>query len=143
MMVCKKCKKVKIDNKWIPSTNLRRKVTFTLCIDCSKSLKQNVQGVLLIDSEFFAANDVQAVTLIKAEEKRSRDKNIFSRIVEIQKGTAPVTIKTTDSQLAIQIGKQFKRQFKGELAISKNPKTGVTVRWSAVPETATPVKAAV
>lgn len=130
MLVCKKCKAVKIEDKWIPSTNLRRNVTFTLCPDCTQELKQTSHGVVMLDGIFFRQNTTQSMELIKTEEMRARKTNVYARVVQISKGTNPITIKTTNSQLAIQIGKQFKRQFKGDLQINENPKTGVTVRWT-------------
>jgi NMD protein affecting ribosome stability and mRNA decay len=133
MLVCKKCKAVKIDNKWIPSTNLRRKVTFTLCPTCTTEIKQTSNGILMIDGVFFKNNADQSLQLIQSEENKARKENVYSRIVQIQKNIDPVVIKTTNSNLAIQIGRSFKRQFKGELDISENRRTGVTVKWSSEP----------
>ncbi len=140
MLVCKKCKAVKIEDKWIPSNNLRRNVNYTLCPNCSQELKQTSNGTLLIDGAFFNDNTEQSLQLIKTEEMRARKNNVYSRIVQIVKNRVPVLVKTTNSQLAIQIGKQFKRQFKGQLDISTSKKNGVMVRWSYEQETAKPAK---
>jgi NMD protein affecting ribosome stability and mRNA decay len=140
MLVCKKCKAVKIEDKWIPSSNLRRNVNYTLCPNCSQELKQTIHGTLLIDGTFFNSNPEQALQVIKSEEMRARKNNVYSRIVQIVKNRVPVLVKTTNSQLAIQIGKQFKRQFKGQLDISTSKKNGVMVRWSSEAETAEAVK---
>src|SRR5437867_406166 len=128
MMVCKKCKSTKLEGKWIPTHHLRGKVIYTLCPTCSTEVKQVSQGMLLIDGNFFRQNTRQAMQLIQAEERRARMENVYSRIVLINQERNPIMIKTTNSKLAIQLGKQFKRMFHGELDITQN-RRGVMVRW--------------
>ena len=128
MMVCKKCKSTKLEGKWIPTHHLRGKIIYTLCPTCSNEVKQVAQGMLLIDGKFFKDNNRQSMLLIQTEEKRARTENVYSRIVQINQERNPILIKTTNSKLAIQIGKQFKRMFRGTLDISQN-RNGVMVRW--------------
>lgn len=128
MMVCKKCKATKLEGKWIPTHHLRGKVIYTLCPTCSTEVKQVSQGMLLLDGNFFRQNSRQSMQLIQTEERKARMENVYSRIVQINQERNPIIIKTTNSKLAIQLGKQFKRMFHGELDITQN-RHGVMVRW--------------
>src|SRR5690349_5113548 len=101
MLVCKKCKTTKLDGKWIPTHNVRKNVTYTLCPTCADEVKQVVQGTLLIDGLFFQQHSRQSLQLIQTEERRARNQNVYSRVVQIQRNRNPVIIKTTNSLLAI------------------------------------------
>ena len=141
MMVCKKCKSTKLEGKWIPTHHMRGKVIYTLCPTCSTEVKQVSQGLLLLDGLFFRKNSRQSMLLVQTEERRARMENVYSRIVTINQEKNPIAIKTTNSKLAIQIGKQFKRMFHGRLDITQSRK-GVLVRWYHDNGTAEPKSAA-
>lgn len=129
MLVCKRCKNTKLDGKWIPTLNIRKNVTYTLCPSCSTEVKQVSRGTLIIENNFFQQNNEQALNLIRSEEKRARSNNVYSRVVLIKPNRKNVIIKTTNSLLAIQIGKQFKRLYSGKLDISRDSRNRTRVQW--------------
>ncbi|MCX7919733.1 MAG: hypothetical protein N3A72_09060 [bacterium] len=137
MKVCKKCKATLINNKWIPTKNLRKRVTYTLCPTCAKETKEVGNSVVLLDAKFFKQNEKASMQLLHEVEKRIRSTNFYSRILLVNPKQNPILIKTSHPSLAIQIGKQFHKTFHGKLIISQNGQKGVLVRWinSFVPQT--------
>ncbi|MDI6784958.1 MAG: hypothetical protein QME64_12810, partial [bacterium] len=62
-------------------------------------------------------------------EKQIRENNVYSRIIVINQKQSPIIVKTNHPLLAIQIGKQFHRLYRGKLSISQTGHNGVLVRW--------------
>jgi hypothetical protein len=139
MKVCRKCKGTLINNKWIPTKNLRKRVIYTLCPTCAKDSKDNAtDSTVLLDANFFKQNEKQSMQLIHDVEKQSRATNYYSKIVLVNPKQSPILVKTSHPLLAIQIGKQFQKIFHGKLTITQNGHNGVLVRWIMQPFTAKP-----
>jgi hypothetical protein len=142
MKVCRKCKGTLINNKWIPTKNLRKRVIYTLCPTCAKDSKDNsTDSMVLIDANFFKQNERQSMQLIHDVEKQSRATNYYAKIILVNSRISPIQVKTSHPLLAIQIGKQFHKIFHGKLTITQNRNNGVLVRWIMQPFTAKPAAA--
>jgi hypothetical protein len=129
MKVCKKCKGTLINNKWIPTKNLRKRVIYTVCPTCAKDSKENVNSIVLLDADFFKQHEKQSMQLLYEVENQIRATNYYSRIIIVNQKQSPILVKTSHPLLAIQIGKQFHRIYHGKLSISQNGHKGVLVRW--------------
>jgi hypothetical protein len=142
MKVCKKCKSTLINNKWIPTKNLRKRVIYTLCPTCAKESRDNTsENMVLLDAAFFKQNEKKSMQLIHDVEKQTRNTNFYSKIILVNSRINPIQVKTSHPLLAIQIGKQFQRIFHGKLTITQNRNNGVLVRWMMQPFTPKPVTA--
>lgn len=70
--------------------------------------------------------------LIRREEQIELAKNHLSQILNIDHRGRKMTITTINQWLAIHLGKQFKKTFKGHLKIDRDPfsKEEAVVQWS-------------
>lgn len=142
MKVCKKCKSTLINNKWIPTKNLRKRVIYTLCPTCAKESKENASdNVVLLDATFFKQNEKKSMQIIHEVEKQSRATNFYAKIILVNPKQSPILVRTSHPLLAIQIGKQFQKNFHGKLTITQNRNNGVMVRWILQPFATKPVSA--
>lgn len=130
MKVCRKCKSTLINNIWIPTKNIRKRVIYTVCPNCAiKEKNENADSVVLLDAQFFQQHEKQSMQLIHDVEKQVRSNNFYSKILFVNPKRSPILVKTSHPGLAIQIGKQFHRIYHGKLVISQNGHKGVLVRW--------------
>ncbi|MCX7919682.1 MAG: hypothetical protein N3A72_08800 [bacterium] len=145
MKVCKQCKAVLINQRWIPSKHLRN-VVYILCPTCKKEEKIKVQKSLIstvfLDGEFVKHHQKYSLALIYRIEKQVRKTETSSRIIEVNLNPAQngMVIKTNQPKLAIEIAKQFKRRYRGKIMFWSTGSGGVIVQWITPPGYANPVE---
>jgi len=94
-----------------------------------------VHGVVYLSGKILAEKPDEVRRLIRHEEQIELAKNHLSQILDIDHRGRKMTITTINQWLAIHLGKQFKKTFKGHLKIDRDPfsKEEAVVQWSQEP----------
>lgn len=126
LMVCRVCQNVYYDKKWFSKDRfykehpdkLKASKRFTVCPACERKRLMYPEGIVNLNGDFFRNHRQEVFNLIKAVEKRQQKNNPLDRLISIEdtkdRGS---TITTTKRELAVAIGKELKRAFKGDLKI--------------------------
>jgi len=144
MKICKNCYSLHDGKKWIINREKweaanERGVDKVLCEACRRVRDKIVYGIVHLEGPVLAEKRDEIMRMIKKEEKIESSHNHLSRILSIDSNTNTITITTINQWLAMHIGKQFKKTFKGVLEISRDPsgrrgrgtkgREEVVVRW--------------
>jgi len=143
MKVCRKCHAVHDGKKWIPNTEFKKEihdnVEYVLCEACKRKRDKIVHGIVYLEGQVLQDRKDEIQKMIKKEEEIESRHNHLSKILSIEQYKNKMTITTINQWMALQLGKQFKKMFKGKLEIFRDAssKRGrgskgreeVVVRW--------------
>lgn len=146
MRVCTHCKAIHDGRKWFYDGKLfsklieNKKAETTLCETCKRVRDRIICGIVYLEGDIIEKNRDEIMRMIKREEAIERSHNHLSRILDIIQDKNRIMIQTINQRLAIHIGKQMKKRFKGSsLEISggisghrsrgKDDREEVVVRW--------------
>jgi hypothetical protein len=124
MKVCSECQAVYDGRKWSASCPYPRqyppKTNHTLCTGCKRIRDKVALGRVYLEGEVIATRPDEILRMIRREEEIEHAHNYCSRILNISSDGQKMFIQTVNSLLAIHIGKQLKKAYKGRMHIYKN-----------------------
>ena len=143
MKICRRCHAFHNNKQWISNTELNEKaldnIEYVLCEACKRKRDKIVYGIVYLEGEVLQDRRDEVLKMIKREEDIESRHNHLSRILSIVQGEKQMTITTINQWMALQLGKQFKKTFKGKLEISRDAsgrrgrgakgREEVVVRW--------------
>ena len=144
MKICKSCYSLHDGKKWITNREKWEAANEggaekVLCEACRRVRDKIVHGIVYLEGPVLAERRDEIMRMIKKEEEIESSRNHLSRILSIDSNTNKIMITTINQWLAIHIGKQFKKTFKGMLEITRDPsgrrgrgtkgKEEVVVQW--------------
>jgi len=143
MKVCRKCHAIHDGKKWVPDAELDKvtnnNVEYVLCEACKRKRDKVVYGIVYLEGPVLQDRRDEILKMIKKEEDIESRHNHLSRILSIDQNKNQMTITTINQWMALQLGKQFKKTFKGKLEISRDAsgrrgrgtkgREEVVVRW--------------
>jgi hypothetical protein len=77
-------------------------------------------GTVYLKGEVLVSRPEEVLRMIRREEQIEQAHNHCSRILDIDSAGQKMTIQTVNSLLAIHIGKQLKKAYRGRMQIYKN-----------------------
>ena len=125
MLICRKCHSIHDGKKWISKDMYTEelkisKSDYVLCEACKRIRDKIVYGVLYVEGPILKENRDDILKMIRKEEKNEHRHNHLSRILSIEEGRNKMTITTINQWLALHLGKQFQRKYKGRLDIDRD-----------------------
>lgn len=90
-----------------------KKIKFVVCPACQMIKEKKYEGQVIIRN---VSQKKELLNLIKNTGERAFKRDVLDRIVKIKEGKE-IEVLTTENQLAVSIGKQVKRAFKGKMDI--------------------------
>lgn len=126
MKICRKCFSVNNGKKWVTNQEKWQQTKEAgadevLCEACRRIRDKIVYGIVYLEGPVLAERRDEIMRMLKREEEIEVSHNHLSRILAIEDNTTKVVITTINQWLAMHIGKQFKKTFKGRLKISRDP----------------------
>ncbi len=136
IVLCKECGAVYYYKGWhhrledYQKLSEDKRIKFTLCPACQMIKDKMYEGQVILKNVPINKKE-EILNLVKNVGQRAFQRDPLDRIIEIQEKNNNLEILTTENQLAVSIGKQIKRAFKGNLEI-KWPHQESTTRviWS-------------
>ena len=133
IIICPKCNAYYFYKSWhhkledYRHLSNEKRVKFVLCPACEMIKDGKYEGELILKNVDPNRKE-EMLKLIRNIGRKAYDSDPLDRIIEIQKIPSKFSkindfrILTTENQLAVRIGKQLKRTFKGELKIKYSHK---------------------
>lgn len=138
-IICPRCHSISNGKRWFRDEDLYQcvrdapEVRLVLCPGCQRLESNIYEGVVSLSSPLLRANHAQALHLIANVEDQERRQNPNNRVLAIEDHGDNLQVFTTTNFLAEQIGRAFRRSFKGNLQFKRSPGERFSrVRWSRV-----------
>lgn len=136
LIFCLGCGAVYYDKHWHTNKKYaailknQKAIKKELCPECKNAKNENFEGEILLKN--LSKEKEEILNLVRNIEKRAKKRDPEDRIIKIEDKGKTVRILTTENQLAVSIGKQIDRAFKGgELKIKWSEKDAlVRVIWT-------------
>jgi NMD protein affecting ribosome stability and mRNA decay len=135
IVMCKECGAVYYYKSWhhrledYPELSEEKRIKFTLCPACQMIKDKMYEGQVIL-KKVPTDKKEEILNLVKNVGERAYQRDPLDRIIKIQEQNGEVEILTTENQLAVSIGKQVKRAFKGDLEIKwSHQESTVRVIW--------------
>jgi len=135
IVLCKECGAVYYYKSWhhrledYQKLSEDKKIKFTLCPACQMIKDKMYEGQLILKN-LPPDKKEEILNLVKNVGQRAFKRDPLDRIIGIQEKNNQVEILTTENQLAVSIGKQIKRAFKGNLEIKwSHQESTVRIIW--------------
>jgi len=122
IIMCKNCDSVYYKKSWHhrledhKQFSEDKRIKFILCPACQMIKDKKYEGVVTLENLPQEKRE-EILNLVKNVGKRGFKNDPMDRIIEIKKPGEQIEIFTTENKLAVIIGKQIKRAFKGKLEI--------------------------
>jgi hypothetical protein len=123
VLICKSCQNVYFDKEWfnrdvfLKSHRFQGKTKYTTCPACVAIKLDSPEGIVQLSGDFLASHKQEVVNLVRGVENRQVKGNPLDRIISIKQDGGQLTITATKKELAVAIGKELRRAFKGSLKI--------------------------
>lgn len=143
LVVCSECRAVYFDKHWHTNPNMANVllaspgVEHAVCTECSWKRQSagktvNYEGEVLLQNIPDEETKLQILRLVRNVGKRALTRDPEDQIIRIEDKPGRVRVTTTENQLAVAIGKQVARAFKGgELQIKWSHEDGpARVVWT-------------
>jgi NMD protein affecting ribosome stability and mRNA decay len=135
VLMCQKCGAVYYYKSWhhrledYQKLSEDKRIKFVLCPACQMIKDKKYEGqVILRNAPENKKKEI--LRLVEHIGERAYQRDPMDRIIEIRDRDREVEVLTTENQLAISIGKQIKRAFKGNLDIQWSHQESTTrVVW--------------
>jgi len=137
LMLCSQCRAVYYYKSWhhrlenYQKLSEDKRIKFTLCPACQMIKDKKYEGLVSL-KEVSQDKKEEILKLVKNVGERAYQRDPIDRIIEIRDRNRDrdIEILTTENQLAVSIGKQIKRAFKGHLEIQwSHQESTVRVIW--------------
>jgi len=122
IVMCKECSAVYFHKNWhhnleeYQELSEDKPIKFVVCPACQMIKDKMFEGQLILKNTP-ADKKEEILKLVKNVGERAFKRDPLDRIISIQNKGGDIEILTTENQLAVSIGKQIKRAFKGDLEI--------------------------
>ncbi len=123
LLICQGCGNIYFDKEWFSKDNflkhhaLQGEIRYTNCPACKSTKSNSPTGIIKLSGNFLLVHKKEIINLIKSVERRLCKNNPLDRIIDVKENNGQAIITTTSKELAIAIGKDIKRAFKGDLKI--------------------------
>lgn len=136
IIICSDCKAVYSNKRWkhdpllFELDNPEIKLIFKLCPACQMMKNKTYEGIVVLKGISSAKKKEEILRLVKNIGQRAYQRDPLDRIIKIKDKKKEVEILTTENQLAVSIGKQIKKAFKGNLEINFSHREDIArVTW--------------
>ncbi len=123
ILICKSCQNIYYDKEWfnrdafLKHHAIKGKTRYTTCPACDRKRQNLPEGIIKLSGDFLFSHKANIINLLRGVENRQQKGNALDRIIDIKEDKEQLTVTTTKKELAIAIGKELKRAFKGDLKI--------------------------
>ncbi|HEY9869987.1 MAG TPA: BCAM0308 family protein [Candidatus Obscuribacterales bacterium] len=135
--VCTRCTAICHDKHWYIDPNKLKslardpEVRQVMCPGCERVEKRMYDGEVVLESDLLVTHRDACLALIKHTEGKAWHDNPLSRIATMHENGKRIELLTTTRWLAMRLGKQFYKSFKGNLEIKPSHREKfVRVYWS-------------
>lgn len=142
LMICSECDAIYYDKHWHTNKKYaavlrnQKGIKKELCAECkwqedAKKGIENFEGEVVLKNLPLSEQKTEILNLVRNVGKRAAKRDPEDRIIKIEDKGKTVRILTTENQLAVSIGKQIDRAFKGgKLEIKWSEKDSLArVEW--------------
>ena len=144
MTICRQCPSIHDGKKWYTDREQWEQLKElgsdeVLCIACKRIRDKAVYGIVYLEGPVLKERHDEIMRMIRHEEEIESQRNHLSHILSIEPAGEKMTITTINQWMAMHIGRQFKKAFKGRLEIARDSsarrgrgtkgKDEVVVRW--------------
>lgn len=119
---CPKCGAVYNGRRWIPKPDSRTvkkyvddKCNDETCPGCLRIERGQIEGIVTLKGGFLDRHEDEIWNVVNRVAKNKEQRNVSSRILDINKDDENTVIQTTDEHLAERVGKELQKAFKGNL----------------------------
>lgn len=122
MKECRQCHALHDGKKWIRdgAWEAKGERSVVLCEACKRKRDKIVHGIVYLYGPVLSEKKDEIMRMLKREEEIESRHNHLSQILEIKRGRNQMTVTTINQWLALHLGKQFKKTFKGSLKIDRD-----------------------
>jgi len=144
MKICQNCLAIHDGKKWMKNMEKKEKIgdrelKKVLCEACKRKRDKIVYGIVYLEGPVLKERRDEIMQMIKKEEEIESSHNHLSQVLSIDADEDKMTITTINQWLALHLGKQFQKTFKGRLDIERDTsgrrgrgtkgREEVVVRW--------------
>lgn len=144
MKICRSSFSIHDGKKWVTDEKKWHGLKDTgtdlvICEACRRVRDKVVHGIVYLQGGVISERRDEIIRMVRREEQIEASRNHLSRILALQPNGDKMTITTINQWLAIHIGKQFKKAFKGRMEIARDSsgrrgrgtkgREEVVVRW--------------
>jgi NMD protein affecting ribosome stability and mRNA decay len=127
---CPECGAVYIDGRW-SWASAPAEAHEALCPACHRVRDHYPAGYVTLTGEFFAGHRDEILHLARNREAKEKAEHPLERIIGVEDVDQGVTITTTDTHLARDIGEAVHAAYKGELEYHYNKEENLLrVHWA-------------
>ena len=125
MKVCKVCHAVCPEKHWHYDEKLyeayhdAKGVENVLCEGCHRIKVKDYSGTVYIEGDIIKQNKAELLRVIRNEEKMDMKTHYLARIFDVVDEKDRLVVHTLNQRLALNIGMQLKKTYKGKLHILK------------------------
>jgi NMD protein affecting ribosome stability and mRNA decay len=138
VLICPKCKAVYKNKSWHHKEKYSNKEIKEMggakpykCPVCTIKENNLCEGFIILKN-IPTNKEKDVLALVKNIAERAEKTDVLDRIIKLKKNKEGIKIETTENQLAVKLGKQIKRAFKGKLDIHWAETEGpARVFWTA------------
>ena len=122
MKVCRKCHAIHDGKKWVreDAGDLKGNEKIVLCEACKRKRDKIVHGIVYLSGPVLSEKKDEVMNMLRNEQEREISHNHLSQILNIEYNKDQMTITTINQWLALHLGKQFKKNYKGSLQIDRD-----------------------
>jgi hypothetical protein len=122
MKVCRKCHATHDGKKWVREeiSDTKGNEKIVLCEACKRKRDKIVHGIVYLSGPVLNEKKDDVIKMVLKEEEREICHNHLSQILNIEHENDHMTITTINQWLAMHLGQQIKKQFKGSLQIDRD-----------------------
>lgn len=139
LLICQECEAVYYAKSWhhqledYQRLSEDKRIKFTLCPACQMIKDKKYEGLVIL-REVPQNKKEEVLRLVQNIGERAYQRDPLDRIIEIRdRDKNKIEILTTENQLAVSIGKQIKRAFKGHLEIKwSHQESTARLVWSPI-----------
>ena len=123
VLICKDCQNIYYDKEWfnrdvfLKNHSIKSKTKYTTCPACERKRINYPEGIIKLSGDFLSSHRSEVINLLRGVENRQLKSNPLNKIIDIKENKKQLTVTTTKKELAVAIGKELKRAFKGNLRI--------------------------
>lgn len=136
ILLCQKCEAVYYYKSWhrrledYQDLSENKRIKFVLCPACQMIKDKRYEGQVILKNAALDKKE-EILRLVNNIGQRAFKRDPLDRIISVKSKSEEIEILTTENQLAVSIGKQIKRAFKGKLDIQwSHQESTVRVVWS-------------
>ena len=122
MKQCRQCFSVHDGKKWTMKSEKDKNefLPKVLCEACKRKRDKIVHGIVYLNGPVLEEKKDEVMRMLLREEEIETSHNHLSQILDIEQHKGRMVITTINQWMALHLGRQFKKTYKGSLKIDRD-----------------------